>query len=58
MAPTARLLTRLGKADLLILDDCGLTPIGDRERRDLLEMIEDRTGRHATLHTSQVPVDH
>jgi DNA replication protein DnaC len=53
-----RLLTQLGKADLLILDDWGLAPTGDQERRDLLEMIEDRTGRRATLITSQVPVDH
>ena len=30
----------------------------DRERRDLLEIIEDRTGRRSTLITSQVPVEH
>jgi DNA replication protein DnaC len=53
-----KVLAQLGKADLLILDDWGLAPIGDRERRDLLEMIEDRTGRRATLLTSQVPVEH
>ncbi len=53
-----RLLTQLGKMDLLILDDWGLAHTGDQERRDLLEMIEDRTGRRATLITSQVPVDH
>ncbi len=54
----SKVLAQLGKADLLILDDWGLAPIGDRERRDLLEMIEDRTGRRATLLTSQVPVEH
>jgi len=48
-----RLLQQFAKADLLILDDWGLAPIGDRERRDLLEIIEDRTGRRATLLTSQ-----
>lgn len=53
-----RLLTQLGKADLLILDDWALAPTGDQERRDILEMIEDRTGRRATLITSQVPVEH
>jgi hypothetical protein len=42
----------------LILDDWGLAPIGDRERRGLLEVIEDRTGRRATRLTSQVPVEH
>lgn len=54
----SKVLAPLGKADLLILDDWGLAPIGDRERRDLLELIEDRTGRRATLLTSQVPVEH
>jgi DNA replication protein DnaC len=53
-----RMLQQFAKADLLILDDWGLAPLGDRERRDLLEIIEDRTGRRATLLTSQVPVDH
>jgi DNA replication protein DnaC len=53
-----RMLQQFAKADLLILDDWGLAPLGDRERRDLLEIIEDRTGRRATLLTSQLPVDH
>ncbi len=53
-----RLLQHFAKTDLLILDDWGLAPLGDRERRDLLEIMEDRTGRRATLVTSQVPVDH
>jgi DNA replication protein DnaC len=53
-----RLLAHLARTDLLILDDWGLAPVGDRERRDMLEMIEDRTGRRSTLITSQVPVEH
>ena len=53
-----KLLQQLAKTDLLILDDWGLAPLGDRERRDLLEIVEDRTGRRATLVTSQVPVEH
>lgn len=53
-----RLLQQFAKTDLLILDDWGLAPLGDRERRDLLEIIEDRTGRRATLITSQVPIEH
>jgi len=53
-----RLLQQLAKTDLLILDDWGLAPLGDRERRDLLEVVEDRSGRRATLVTSQVPVEH
>lgn len=35
-----------------------LAPLGDRERRDLLEVIEDRRGRLATIVTSQPPVEH
>jgi DNA replication protein DnaC len=53
-----RVLHQLAKTELLILDDWGLAPLGDRERRDLLEVIEDRSGRRATLVTSQVPVEH
>lgn len=53
-----KVMQTLAKTDLLILDDWGLAPLGDRERRDLLEVIEDRSGRRATLVTSQVPVDH
>ncbi len=48
----------LAKTDLLILDDWGLAPLGDRERRDLLELVEERPGRRATLVTSQLPVEH
>jgi DNA replication protein DnaC len=48
----------LGKTDLLILDDWGLTPLSDENRRDLLEIVEDRHDRRATLVTSQLPVEH
>lgn len=53
-----KLLQQLAKTDLIILDDWGLAALGDRERRDLLELVEDRVGRRATLVTSQIPVDH
>lgn len=53
-----RLLQSLAKTDLVILDDWGLAPLADRERRDILEVIEDRSDRRATLVTSQIPVDH
>jgi DNA replication protein DnaC len=42
---------------MLILDDWGLEPFGSEQRRDLLEIVEERYGRGATLITSQVPVD-
>lgn len=54
----AKLLARLAKTDLLILDDWGLAPLADAERRDLLEVLEDRYGRRATLVTSQLPIEH
>ena len=52
-----RLLT-LAKTDLLILDDWGLAPLGQAERNDLLEVLDDRVGTRSTLMTSQLPVEH
>jgi len=49
-------LTRLAKMDVLVLDDLGLAPIGDQERRDLLEVLEDRHGIRSTVVASQFPV--
>jgi len=51
-------LLALAKADLLILDDWGLAPLGQAERNDLLEVLDDRVGTRATLITSQLPVEH
>ena len=48
-------LTRLAKAQLLIIDDFLLTPLTDWERRDLLEIVEDRYQAGATVITSQCP---
>lgn len=53
-----KLLAKLSRTDLLILDDWGLAPLGDAERRDLLEILEDRYGTRATLLTSQLPIEH
>jgi len=53
-----RVLERLSRTALLILDDFGLAPLKEHERRDLLEVIEDRHGRGATLVTSQLPFEH
>ena len=52
-----RLMRALGGVKLLILDDWGLEPLGPEQRHDMLEIIEDRYGRGATLITSQMPVD-
>jgi DNA replication protein DnaC len=52
-----RLMRALGGVKLLILDDWGLEPLGPEQRHDMLEIVEDRYGRGATLITSQIPVD-
>lgn len=52
-----RRLQQLARTDLLILDDWGIAPIGQLERTDLLELLDDRTTGKATLITSQLPVD-
>lgn len=51
-----RLLARITRTQLLIIDDWGLAPLKDQERRDLLEVVEDRYERASTLITSQLPV--
>jgi DNA replication protein DnaC len=52
-----KLLTALAKTDVLILDDWGLAPFSEENRRDLLEIVEDRHDRRATIITSQLPVE-
>jgi DNA replication protein DnaC len=49
-------ITKLGKAAVLIVDDFLITPLADVERRDMLEIVEDRTGSGATIITSQCPI--
>ena len=51
----ARVLDRLARLDLLAIDDWLLAPLRDSERRDLVEVIEDRTERASTLIASQLP---
>ena len=50
-----RLLAKLARLDVLVLDDWGLAPVQDQERRDLLEILEDRYGSRSTIITSQLP---
>jgi IstB-like ATP binding protein len=54
----ARLLKSLARVELLILDDWGLAPMTAEQRRDLLEIMEDRHGRGSTMVTSQLPLEH
>jgi DNA replication protein DnaC len=50
----AHVLSRLAKAELLILDDLGLGTPTESQRNDLLEVLEDRYGRASTVVTSQL----
>ena len=53
----ARLFRMLTKVDLLILDDWGPDRLTANQRRDLMEIVEDRYGAGSTLITSQLPVE-
>jgi DNA replication protein DnaC len=53
----ARLMRQFARVDLLILDDWGPEPLTAEQRRDLLEIVEDRYNCGSLIITSQVPVD-
>ena len=52
-----RLLQRIARIDLLVVDDWALTAPRDVDRRNLLEILEDRYGARATILTSQLPTE-
>ena len=52
-----RLLTRLAKVEVLVIDDWGLSKLIAEQRHDLLEILEDRHDIRSTIVTSQLPVD-
>jgi len=52
-----KLLKDLAKTDVLILDDWGLSKLIAEQRRDLLEILEDRHDTRSTIVTSQLPID-
>lgn len=53
----ARLMRQLARVDLLILDDWGPEPLTTEQRRDLLEIVEDRYNSGSLIITSQVPIE-
>lgn len=53
----ARVLSRIAKIDVLVIDDFAITPFADAERNDLLEIFEDRYGNRATIIASQLPTE-
>ncbi len=50
-----RLLARLARIDVLVIDDFGLAPMRENDRQALLEVLEDRYGNRSTIITSQLP---
>ncbi len=53
-----KLMTTFAKTDLIVLDDWGLAKLTAEQRRDLLELLDDRHPKRSTIVTSQIPVDH
>ena len=53
----ARLLARLERIDVLVIDDWGTGTTQEQERNDLLEIMDDRHGTRSTLVASQLPID-
>ena len=53
-----RLLIRLSRTDVLLLDDFAMAPLKDAERRDFLEICDDRYQRRSLILTSQMPLAH
>jgi DNA replication protein DnaC len=50
------LLTRLGRVDVLVIDDWAMAPLSESERRDFWEISEERYQTRSTNLTSQLPV--
>ena len=53
-----RQLTKLSRIDILVLDDFAMAPLKDGERRDFLELCDDRYQRRSMILTSQLPLAH
>lgn len=51
-------LGQLARTELVVVDDWGITPLSDAERRDFLEVVDDRHGTRSTLLAGQLPVSH
>lgn len=52
------LLAKWARIDVLVLDDFAMAPLKDSERRDFLEICDDRYQRRSTILTSQMPLAH
>jgi DNA replication protein DnaC len=54
----SKLLSEMAKIDVIILDDWGIASPDEEQRRDLLEILDDRYQKKSTLITSQLPISH
>src|SRR6516164_4837475 len=52
----ARMLETIARTDVLVVDDFAMAPLNEQERRDFLEICDDRYNRRSTIVTSQLPV--
>ncbi len=53
-----KLLRKIARTDVLIVDDWAMNPLAETERRDFYEICEDRYDSRSTILTSQLPVTH
>ena len=53
----ARMLTRLSRIALLILDDWAMIRLTEAQRRDLMDVIDDRHQRASTILATQIPIE-
>lgn len=53
-----RVLGRIARVDVLVIDDFAIAPVTELERRDLLEVLEDRHENRSTIITSQLDPKH
>ena len=54
----SKTMKKLTRSKVLVLDDLGLAPMSSQERRDLLEVVEDRHGLASTIVAAQLPIQH
>ena len=51
-----KLMAPIGKCEVLVLDDLLISPLTTEDQRELLEIVEERYDRKATIVTSQLPI--
>ena len=52
-----RVLETIARVDVLVVDDFAMAPLNEQERRDFLEICDDRYNRRSTILTGQLPIE-